>query len=150
MQDCFRLHPDVYGNELTGDEDDEALEGEMGAAGEGVPAGAAANTAVPDASPVPPARAPYSGEAVPASSAPGANLTSTPAAAPSGLSGSTGISEGARSKQDSDARKTERAKTATRQVASEQGSPMDESERLVPKSSQDIRGREEGRYVKET
>ena len=86
MQDCFREHPDVYGSELTGEGEDE-LEGEMDAA----PARQEQST---------PVAAPYSGAKTPVDEAPGANLTSTPSAHPSGLGGSSGISSQATSKDD--------------------------------------------------
>jgi mitochondrial intermembrane space import and assembly protein 40 len=69
MQDCFRKHPEVYGDELADDEEDTA-EGEAGAA-------APARTAAKDADGAAPERAtaPTTSSSVPADDLP---ETSTP------------------------------------------------------------------------
>lgn len=131
MQDCFRAHPDEYGNELTGD-DDEELEGEMGAMDDG-------------AKPAPvPASAPYSGSETPADRSPGANLTSTPSATPSRLGGSTGIEATARSKDDEMQQTRQRARNASAQVSETYGSAS-ESGNLVPKAWHDTREKNDGK-----
>ncbi|KAL9051692.1 MAG: hypothetical protein Q9162_005842 [Coniocarpon cinnabarinum] len=161
MQDCFRKYPEVYGSELTDPDpgDDEAMSGEMGTPGTSAPESApvhmdattesspgapqVATTRQPEVeakSVVEPPAAPYSGSTTPAESAPGANLTSTPSATPISLSGSTGISENAKSKDDefrarSGAEEKERSRRAAAQVR--QVEAQDESEALVPKAAHD-------------
>lgn len=125
MQDCFRAHPDEYGSELTGDDDDEGLEGEMGAVGEGR------------------ATAPYSGEEAPADQVSGANLTSAPAASLAGVSGATGISAEATSKDEEAERTRQRATAATKQVANDHSGAVEEGE-AVPKAWHDTREKNHG------
>ena len=146
MQDCFRAHPDVYGDELVdgGEEDGEgamADEGALGAAGE------ARQSFAQPGEEAKAATAPYSGSAGPAASSPGANLTSTPSAGPSSLSGNTGISEEASSKDDNaklqaqaQAQTQERSRAAAAQVRETSVGRDSEGEtQLVPKAWHDAR-----------
>jgi mitochondrial intermembrane space import and assembly protein 40 len=71
MQNCFRAHPDIYGSELEGDEDDDELDTPIPASGE--PIDPKADHPVP--SPSPAAAAP---ESSPAPSSP----TDTPRSSP--------------------------------------------------------------------
>ena len=131
MQDCFRAHPDVYGSELTGEDDDESLDGEIGGVEEPVGSGVPANVA------------PYSGEETPADRVPGANLTSVPSASPGSVSDTTGISAQALSVDDN-AQRTRKSAETTPAQRSKELAPGNEAERRVPKTSPDTKEKSEG------
>ncbi|KAL9632691.1 MAG: hypothetical protein Q9164_005158 [Protoblastenia rupestris] len=124
MQTCFRDHPDIYGGEIEGDDEEEEAGPERAqgdAGGEAAPpATAAMSVASPQGS---------AGAASPAGKE--MNVPSTN----SGSSASAATSPASIPSNDA----TVRAKAAADQVQENHGEPTSESDEMVPKASHDAR-----------
>ena len=137
MQDCFREHPDVYGDELADpgppeDDDEPAIAGVVDAAVEGFAEDAPISTMATSAS----ALAQPSESSNPASESKSGARTPPPESLSSTSPPDTNIHP-AHTTDDNDAAKRERAKKATEQVKQDHG-PGGE-EKLVPKEWHDAR-----------
>ena len=137
MQDCFRLHPDVYGDELADPgppEDDEpavadAVDAAVNGIAEDVPvSNVPASSNPPLTSSLSSTSEPSRSKSVPRTPPPETLSTPTPQDADNHPVHTT---------DDDDAKKTARAKQATRQVKRDHGS--DGQEELVPKEWHDTR-----------
>lgn len=78
MQDCFRLHPEIYGDEIADDEDEEAPAGE-GASGVG---DATTKTSSPEIDASSPASTAVDNKSIVETAAPGEQPPSVPAKTP--------------------------------------------------------------------
>ncbi|MCJ1301573.1 Oxidoreductase [Hypocenomyce scalaris] len=147
MQDCFRDHPDIYGSELEDDEEGQE---------EGVPPAIDS----PDAKPQTPSLSPSADSGAgqtpsqpSPSPAPESGAGQTPTESSSKSAASKPTSTSAPSPMHTSAEhpspeekkgRTERAKSATKQVQ-EEHAPRSESDELVPKEAFDARGSNEGK-----
>ncbi|KAI9727318.1 MAG: Oxidoreductase [Chrysothrix sp. TS-e1954] len=129
MQECFKLHPDVYGAELAEDAEEE----------EEAAAGAAAAAAEPAAAP-----ATYSGTESSVSRVPDQSVSSvTPSTSLTSSAGRSSTTPPTAASSDSEGAKTQRAQAATSQVKT---STVDDSEggkEIVPKAWRDARDADE-------
>ena len=118
MQNCFRQHPEEYGDELA------PPEGE-----EGSDAGGPESELPPPASP---------GEVMADAVTPVPETAGQPVE-PGKPSASPVAHQGPKGGDGNEVKVTERAKQATEQVARDHGSPLSESDTVVPKASHDAR-----------
>ena len=138
MQDCFRLHPETYGDELedNGPDDDGPHEAEVAGAvdsavqgvAEDVPMSVAPDAAPSIASSTAATKAPTEG-----STSAQPQVTNSPSASPNGNIPPT------HSIDDDEAAKTDRAKRATAQVRKEHNDAGEGGDDLVPKEWHETR-----------
>lgn len=150
MQDCFRLHPDVYGEELADpgppEDDEPAIAGAVDAAVDGVAEDLPVST-------IPASSNPPSTSSLPQTSAApnSASRSSSSTPPPETLSSPTPSDSGvhpAHTTDDDDAEKSRRAKQATEQVKKDHDTGSQEE--LVPKEWHDTRPKNESRWIEIT
>jgi mitochondrial intermembrane space import and assembly protein 40 len=126
MQDCFRLHPEIYGSELEGDMDDDELDVPAPVSGE--PLDPKVDHPIPSdatAAPVTPRTPSKPAEAPPMSITPPASTEPHPPA-----------SEDHEFAKKAKEEEKKRAKVS-RKAVEQSHQPIDESEKMVPKTAHD-------------
>ena len=145
MQDCFREHPDIYGDELADPGPDGPDEPEVADAVDSAVASVAEDVPVsttPSAVPPP--------SSSPLLSKPSENPTPSQGAPPPPSTLSNPVSQDAErhpahTSNDDDRLKSQRAKAAAKQVASNHRDQGEDGEELVPKEWHDTRKMNEGK-----